>query len=73
MSEQAVLWVTFIGGILVQLVIAAFVYGKLTQKVVGLSDEIARLDKDQDNQWSKINDSRENIAKIKGKLNLNGA
>lgn len=84
MSDSLIHWLTFIGGVFVQAVIAAFVYGKLTQTVSGHSaglaaetkereKEVARIDDDQRNQWSQINKSREDIGKLKGKIGINGA
>lgn len=84
MDESAIHWLTFAGGMVGQLAIAAFVYGKLTAQVstniTGLQDEkrdrkdeISRLDAEQNEQWADINATGRAVEKIKGKLGINGA
>lgn len=83
MSEMVVRWLTLIGGVVGQLIIAAFVYGKLTATVSGTAAAVAReeserkagferVDKEQDEQWRDINANGRSIEKIKGRLQLNG-
>lgn len=54
-------------------VVTAFYYGKLSQRVDTHETQITALDDSQKDQWTHINSSRESIAKIKGALGINGA
>lgn len=83
MTESAFHWITFLGGAVVQIAIAAYVYGKLTQSVSSLGDglkaessnretDIERIDEDQKEQWGVIGNMREDLGKVKGKLGING-
>lgn len=81
-------WVaTLIGAgivVTINLLTAAFIYGKLTESVQGMAkglnderndrkDEIRRIDREQNEQWTEINASGRSIEKLKGKLGVNGA
>ncbi len=66
-------WMGLVGSVAAQLIVAAYVYGKLTGAVSGHGDTLRGLRHEQDDQWEKINDNREAIAKVKGRLRINGA
>lgn len=70
--------------VVLQLLTAAFIYGKLTEAVQSMTkglqeersdrkDEIRRLDREQSDQWNDINSAGRAMEKIKGKLGMNGA
>lgn len=61
----------------------AFLYGKMTETVEGLTsglkaerndrkEDIQRLDREQNEQWVEINATGRAVEKIKGKLQMNG-
>jgi hypothetical protein len=50
----------------------AISYGTLRQSVRNNTEAIKDLDAEQDNQWKYIHDTREQVAKVKGRLGING-
>lgn len=67
-------WVPVGVSALVQLVIAAYVYGKLTEKTAHNSEDIKELKADGDTQWKAINKHGERISTLEGKSQrTNGA
>lgn len=66
--------------ILVNALLLAFFFGRLTQKVDGFTREIEevkgdveeRRESDRD-QWKEINNLRADMGKVKGKVGMNGA
>lgn len=59
-------WAPELLGVLVQLVVAAYVYGRLTEKTTGHSSRLDALDHEQGQQWVQIGDHGQRIAKIEG-------
>jgi hypothetical protein len=62
------LWAPVVVSGLIQLVIAVYVYGRLTEKTANNTEDIKSLQKSDDQQWSKIGQIGEDVAGIKGQL-----
>jgi hypothetical protein len=69
-------WVAtlLVGGITVgtNLLVTAYYYGRLSQRVDTHEKEISEGSAARADQWRHINDTRADVAKIKGKLGING-
>ena len=48
-------------------------YGVHGRAIKEHDKQFEKIDEEQKDQWGKINDTREEVGKIKGHLNLNGA
>lgn len=74
-TQQLVLLLTGVG-LLISIVInvgtAAYVYGKLTNKVATHETEIERLRKEDDRLWAVSNHNSSDIANLRGRMQLNG-
>lgn len=55
-------------GILVPIVTAIYVYGRLTERVAGNVKELERLDRVDKVQWEHINDHESRISNVEGRL-----
>lgn len=67
-------WVSVAVSALVQLVVAAYVYGQLSNQVKNSSEDIKELKTDGDTQWKAINKHGERISTLEGKAHrANGA
>ena len=69
-------WVAtlLVGGftVLVNGLLTAYYYGRLSQTVDSHEKRLDKSESENNDQWFNINDLRENVGKIKGKLGLNG-
>jgi len=65
-------WLPALITLVVQALIAVFVYGRLTEKVNSNVQRLNSLEAEQDSQWTDINSQGRDIAKIKGRIGLNG-
>lgn len=59
-------WIPVAVSALVQLLLGAYVYGKLSNQVENHSEDIKELKTDGDTQWTAINKHGERIATIEG-------
>lgn len=60
-------WVPVVVSALVQLLLGAYVYGKLSNQVDNSSEDIKELKTDGDTQWKAINKHGERISTLEGK------
>ena len=65
------LWV-LIGSVGSNLLIGAYVYGKLTERVASQGKSIDKLERSDEQQWAAIGESRTDIAAIRGAKKANG-
>lgn len=61
--------ITLVGNAL----ITAYFFGSLAQRVKNVEQIVEKHDVDERQQWEHIGELRENVAKVKGKLGINGA
>jgi hypothetical protein len=59
-------YISILAGIVVQLLVAAYVYGKLAEKTANHASDIADLQKDSDVHWTVTNRQGERISKLEG-------
>jgi hypothetical protein len=59
-------WIELGLTILVQLVAAGYVYGKLSATISTHGERLSAMDEEQDRQWSQIGEHGERISKIEG-------
>jgi hypothetical protein len=59
-------YVSILAGIVVQLLIAVYVYGRLTEKTANNSQDISEMRKDSDRHWTVTNKQGERISKLEG-------
>jgi len=59
-------WIS-LGGVLLQVLIGAFFFGRMDQKVTNLIDNHAKTDRRVDSIELRINDHTERIARLEGR------
>ena len=67
----ATLLVAFVS-VVINALLIAYYYGQLSQTVKNHEASFASNEREQENQWSHINDLRADMGKVKGKLGING-
>lgn len=55
-----------------QLIVAVYVYGKLSERVSTHGERLGKLEESNKDQWRELNQQGQSLAKVKGKLNING-
>ncbi len=58
---------------LIQLLLGAYVYGKLSNQVENHGAAILKLEKSDDQQWKEIGDLGQNVARLDGKMSKGAA
>lgn len=61
-------WIPVLVGAGVQLLVAAYVYGRLTENTKNNSTAIENLQRSDGEQWAAIGEVREDVARIEGSL-----
>ncbi len=59
--------VALILGVFANAIVTAYYSGRVAQKVDSLADRTAALEKSDDQQWSKITETAEHVAVLRGK------
>lgn len=59
-------WLVFIGTLVVQLIVAVFLYGQLTAQVRNHTERLDKMDTDSALQWAHLNDHERRISTMEG-------
>lgn len=60
-------------GLLIQVIVAVYFYGGLSQSVKAHDKQLEDLGEEQNDQWDTIGRLREDVGRVKGHLGINGS